>query len=55
MIHTPWSLGPVVPRCGMLGEHVRLRNGPCCAGVNSAFVCVAMLQWQLHSSGLAFS
>ena len=40
MIHTPWSLGPIVPRCGMSGEHVRLHNGPCCVGVNSVCVCV---------------
>ena len=38
---------PVVPRCGMLGEHVCLRNGPCCAGVDSTCVCVVaiMQQW----------
>jgi len=42
MIDTPWFRGPEVPRCGMLGEHVRLRNAPSC--YEASDVCIAMRQ-----------
>ena len=33
MVDTPWLIGPIVPQCGMPGELVCLRNGPCCLAV----------------------
>ena len=43
MIDTPWFLGPEVSQCGMLGEHVHLRNAPCCVAVDSVLCVCALL------------